>query len=148
MSIQQNINQMLGSTAVATGLWAHSPGGKKYLDTKQLKKNITDLTKQYNQTDISFEEREALHNMIRESATKLTGISPTTKLPKESTEIIAGLGEEASAAETVSEALAEERKAKKSAEERDIKNIRTQEFMNKILSGTPSEYLLNNQGGK
>ena len=148
MGIQQNINQLLGSATVAAGLWAHSPGGKKYAETRQLKKNIENLTERYNQKNISFEEQEALHNMIRESATKLSNTSPTTRLSKESTEIIAGLGEEASAAETISEALAEERRARVSAEKKDIKNIRHQEFMNKILSGTPSEYLLNNQGGK
>lgn len=152
MGIQQNINQLLGSATVATGLWAHSPGGRKYLETKQLKREIQQRQAAYDampegpKGSTAQKAKDTFYERTRQLEEKLGQIAPLTESPSGGGETAAQ--REVSISQERSEEAEYEAKARKKAEEKDIQNIRHQEFLNKILSGTPSEYLLNNQGGK
>lgn len=78
MSIQSNINQALGTASVLTGLWAHSPEGKKFLETKQLKKQGTELQKAQLKAE-KQEESDALYEKLTEVEKRLASVNPTTK---------------------------------------------------------------------
>jgi hypothetical protein len=151
MGIQSSINQGLGTVAMGMGLWAHSPGGKKYLETKQLERDIKKAYKEWEETpggapgSVGEEAENVLYDRMRNLETRYAEVSPNAPS-------LSGGGETALErsisikGERTEEAEAE-KKAKEEAEQADIKNIRTQEFMNRVLSGTPSEYILQQQKG-
>lgn len=155
MGIQSSVNQGLGTVAMGMGLWAHSPGGKKYLETKQLKREAELAAKKYEEapegtagSDVQI-AKDRLYDVAREREIAYSKVAPNAPS-------LSGNGETAAQrAVAIEEEIAgeqntqleAEKKARMEAEERDIKNIRTQEFMNKVLSGTPSEYILQQQKG-
>jgi hypothetical protein len=166
MSIQSNVNQMLNTAAAGVSIIAHSPAGQKYLYDKEQKLKlqratelqtgkIEKLYEKYDEYDNDSPEGLYLQDKIREEEQKLGEINPdapSTANPKDSgkTALDRSLEIEYARAEEKGEAVRNaeaERKAKEEAEQADIKNIRTQEFMNKILRGTPSEYILQQQKG-
>ena len=151
MGIQSSVNQGLGTVAMGMGLWAHSPGGKKYLETKQLKRDIQKAYKEWEKTPggaprtVGEEAETMLYDRMRNLETRYAEVSPNAPS-------LSGGGETAlersiSIKEERTEEAAAEVRAQKEAEERDIQNIRHQEFLNKVLSGTPSEYILQQKGG-
>ena len=151
MGIQSSVNQGLGTVAMGMGLWAHSPGGKKYLETKQLKRDIQKAYKEWEETPggapgtVGEEAENMLYDRMRNLETRYAEVSPNAPS-------LSGGGETAlersiSIKEERTEEAEAEVRARKEAEERDIQNIRHQEFLNKVLSGTPSEYILQQQKG-
>lgn len=151
MSIQSTINQGLGTVALGVGMWAHSPGGKKYLETKRLKKEIQQRQAAYDvmpegpEGSTAQMAKDTFYERTRQLEEKLGQLAPSDKSLSGGEETAAQ--REVSIHEERAEEVKAEVKAQKEAEERDIQNIRHQEFLNKVLSGTPSEYILQQQKG-
>lgn len=147
MSIQQNINQMLGSVTIAAGLYAHSPAGQRYAATKQKQRDLEYLNKEYDRYEnviaqkeaearkkgldpkkVALEDRsaqEAIQDRIRKGRIDLGELSPTAKDPftKGGTALKGELEAKGEIADD------------KAEKERN-------EIRKSILEGTPSEHLL------
>jgi hypothetical protein len=150
MSIQQSINQTLGSATIAAGLFAHSPAGQRYAATKQKQRDLEYLNKEYDRYEaviaqkeaearkkgldpkkVALEDREAqdvIQDRIRQGRIDLGELNPTAKDPFGTGTALKGELEAKG-----------EMKEEKAGEERDAKSAALKKS---ILEGTPSEHLL------
>lgn len=158
MSFQQNINQMLGNVTIGAGLWANSPGGRRFLEAKQINKDMSNLQKQKVKAaknlpeEESFEVIRNLDLQQQELLKSLNKVNPGAKVKPIGSVNTETEKPTAAIANTYLEAYQETeggkgadffsftkkeqaaiKAAKASAETKDIKNIQRQE-LNKNLT--------------
>jgi hypothetical protein len=79
MSIQQSLNQMLGTAGLVGALYANTPAGKAKFETKDLTRKIDRIKDAYNQTETD-EQNEKLTSIQNQYLEKRALLNPDTAL--------------------------------------------------------------------